>query len=72
MRSLPRLDPTETPIPPEVGDDQPTKRLKRELSDQELDTMYIKYDDSRPQIRSSSHLGSQDGKDLLSRHIQSL
>ena len=35
-------------MPTEMGDDQPPKRLKRELSDQELDTMYyIKYNDSR-------------------------
>ena len=33
---------------------------------------YIKYDDSRQQIRSSSRLGSQVGKDRLHRHIQSL
>ena len=47
------------PMPPEVGDNQPKKCLERELSDQELDTMYyIKYDDSR-QIHSR-RLGSQD------------
>ena len=58
---------------PEVGDDQPTKRLKREPLEQELDMKYyIKYDDSRQQIRCSSRLGSQGGKDRLYRYIQSL
>ena len=57
----------------EVSDDQPTKRLKRELLDQELDMKcYMKYGDSRQQICSSSRLGSQDGKDRLYRHIQYL
>ena len=55
---------------PEVGNDQPTKPLKRKLSDQELDMMYyIKYDDYRRKVPSSGHLGGQDSKDRLSRHI---
>ena len=44
--SLSQLDPTETIYATKVGDDQPTKPLKQELSDQDVDTMYhIKYDD---------------------------